>query len=167
MKSGFESLQRFHLQAILLLLVVFLIGAVVGVAFQRAQWGRWHGSGRPPSPGRLPPELSEGLNLRPEQERAIDEILKTFGPKTDEVMADCLPRMEALRDSAFAQVRALLDPDQRRILDERKDRRGRGPHPLWGSRPGEPPPGPSGEMRDKGGPPQDGGADTRGADSPD
>ena len=167
MKSGFESLQRLHLQAILLLLAVFLIGAVVGVAFQRAQWGSWHGPGRPPGPGRLPPELSEGLNLRAEQERAIDEILVTFGPKTDEVMADCLPRVEALRDSAFAQVHALLDPEQQKILDERRDRRGRGPHPFWGGPPPGPPPGTPGGMRDEGGRPQGAGADTRGADSPD
>ena len=118
MHSGFESLGRLRLQAILLLVVVFIVGALGGVAFERAFGGR-HASRQPmgPPPGGLPPGLSHDLGLTAEQEVHIKAIFERYRPKTDAILDEFFPRLRAVTDSARAEVRALLTPAQQKIFD--------------------------------------------------
>lgn len=120
MRSGIESLGRLHLQAILLLVAVLAIGVLGGIAFERMRSPEWVVHPRPGSPpDQLPPELSEGLNLTANQKEAIQEILKRNRPRTDAILDQFLPRLEAVTDSVRAEVRAVLTPEQRKIFDRR------------------------------------------------
>ncbi len=141
MKSGVEALGRLRLQAILLLAVVFIIGALVGLALDRVIVAR--GQMRPfggppphhsdPPPEGVPPELARGLDLTPEQERVIAAILRDSRPLTDEVLGAFIPRLRAISDSVRLEVRAVLNPKQQKIFDRREP-------PLFG-KDGPPPPG--------------------------
>jgi hypothetical protein len=141
MKSGFAALGRLHMQAILLLAAVFAIGVVGGVALDRALGGH----GRPPHPGGpprggLPPDLREGLNLTPDQEERIMDVLDRNRPRTDAVLDEFVPRLRAVTDSVRAEIREILSSEQRELFDRRQPRllgeEGRPPFP------GGPPPGP-------------------------
>ena len=139
MHSGFESLGRLRLQAILLLVVVFIVGLLGGVAFERAFGGR-QAPRRPmgPPPDGLPPGLSRDLGLTAEQEAGIKAIFERYRPKTDAILDEFVPRLRSATDSARAEVRALLTPAQQEIFDR--------------DRPPEPP-----ELNQKGLAPFDGG----------
>jgi hypothetical protein len=168
MRSGFEALGRLHLQAILLLIVVFLIGCLAGVAFERTflRPGSPPRHGGPP-PGGLPPEFSERLHLTRQQTQQIQAILDRNRPRTSAVLDQFLPRLRSVTDSVRAEVRAVLTPGQQKTFDREPPNLfgGHGGAPLEGGpppgRPGERPPGgppggppnePPGEPRD--GPPQ-------------
>lgn len=137
MKGHLESLGRLRLQALLLLLVVFVIGALAGVAFERAGFRRpAHRPGPPPEHLRgLPPRLREELDLSPEQARRVEQLLERNRDRTDAVLDQYLPQLRALTDSLRADVRAELTPAQREVFDR-----------LEKERPPRPP-------RDRAGPP--------------
>jgi len=159
MKSGFESIGRVRLQAILLLVLVLAIGFVLGVAVDRLRLGGMEGPSprhEGPPPRGLPPELREGMNLSPDQETRIQAILDHSRPRTDAILDDCLPRLRAVADSIRLEIRAVLTPDQQRLFDEREPimkgpgagrvgdpEAGRaGPGPRAGADPGGAPPRP-------------------------
>lgn len=143
MNNHLESLGRLRLQALLILLVVFAIGALAGAAFERAG-GRRPGPGQGPPPERmrgLPPDLRERLDLQPEQARRIEQLLDRNRARTDAVLDQYLPQLRALTDSLRAEVRAELTPAQREIFDRlEKERPPRPPHGPGGPRNGGPPP---------------------------
>lgn len=139
MNGALESLGRLRLQALALLLVVFVGGALAGAAFERA---RYH---RPPGPPRegLSPEMREELRLTPEQGRRIDAILAESRARTDAVFDRFLPELRALTDSIRTEVRTVLSPEQQEIFDRMEPPLG--PHPpeprdRRGGRRGPPPP---------------------------
>jgi hypothetical protein len=153
MTANLESLGRLRLQGILLLIVIFVIGALVGAAFERTRKAR----PKPPPPERhgeaLPPGFIEELRLTREQADSIKVILDANRPRTDAVLAEFLPRLAELTDSIRAEVRGVLTPEQQEILDERQPRLG---PPIPGEQPphGGPPP--------AGGPPHGAGRPPRG-----
>ncbi len=158
MASGFESLGRLRLQAILLLAVVFIVGALGGVAFERALEGS-RAPRRPmgPPPGGIPPGLAHDLGLTAEQEARIEAVFESYRPRTDAILDEFFPRLRAVTDSARAEIRALLTPAQQEIFDRDQPPgfgKGGPPHFEGGRPPGRPgfgnrPPGPDG------GPPTD------------
>ncbi len=160
MNAQLESLGRLRLQGILLLVVVFAIGALSGAAFERAM--RRH-PGPPPSDRRgPPPEMRERLQLTADQAQRVEEILSRSRGRTEAILGEYLPRLRALTDSVRAEIRVLLTPEQQRILDEMEPELlppPSGGTPPLGRRPprGGPPGGPPGSPPDEppGGPPPD------------
>lgn len=141
MKNDLESLGRLRLQAVLLLAAIFVIGALGGVAFERARQARL--AAAPPGepwrsgpPGRgLPPELRAELRLTADQERRIHAILEANRPRTDAILDQFLPRLRATVDSVRAEIRSVLTPEQQEIFDLRRP-------PLGPPLPGADPPPP-------------------------
>ena len=138
MNGTLESLGRLRLQALALLMVVFVGGVLAGAAFERA---RHH---RPPGPPRegLSPEMREELRLTLDQERRIDAILAESRARTDAAFDRFLPELRTLTDSIRAEVRTVLTPEQQEIFDRMEPPLG--PHPPGppGHRGGRRPPPP-------------------------
>lgn len=151
MRDGFEALGRLRLQAIALLLVVFVIGLIAGLAVDRVVLDRGHPPHRGGPPRGLPPDLSEGLDLSADQETRIRRILEESRPRTEAIMEEVLPRVRAVADSVRAEVRAVLNPEQQKVFDKRSP-------PLWGDDQGRPfrPRGPHDRGARGNGPPVDG-----------
>src|SRR5512137_1109960 len=140
--------RRIHLLSGLVVLAAFLAGAVAGVGLQR--WASpppppRHGPPPHPGPGAagLPPHLRD-LGLTPEQERKVTEIFERHRPELEAAIREAYPRIQAVVDAAQAETRAVLDPEQRRKLDEReklgppwltRPPPGGGPHPGGGPPP--------------------------------
>ena len=144
MNGHLESLGRVRLQGILLLVVVFVIGVLVGTALERVREAR----PAPPPPFRpasSPPGWRKQFRLTDEQDRRIHQILERGRPRTDAILDQFLPRLRAVTDSIRAELRVVLTPDQQREFDRLRpplaphprDRR----PPSGGSLPGGPPPG--------------------------
>ena len=112
-------------------------------------------------PGRLPPWL-ESMDLSQEQHDKIKSILDAQRPKVDSVMNGVLPRLRALSDSTFAQIRGVLTPDQQARFDRDKPVRELAPGMPGGPGRGGrgdgrgPPPDGRGPPPDGRGPPRDG-----------
>jgi Spy/CpxP family protein refolding chaperone len=156
--SAETGMGRPHVQALLLLTVVLVIGVLAGIAMDRAflddrfpRPPRRHG----PPGQHLPPEFSE-MNLTAAQSRQIQAILDRNRPRTDAVLEQFVPRLRAVTDSVRTEIRAVLTPEQQKAFDRQPpfliggqggprfgdgDRRG----------PGGPPP-PAGEQPDRAGP---------------
>ena len=138
MKDHLESLGRVKLQGVLLLAVVFAIGAFAGAAFERARQARW---GPPPHAGHgTRPGWLDKLQLTDAQEQQIHRILERNRPRTDSILDQLLPRLRAVSDSARAEVRAVLTREQQEIFDRLRPSIG---PPLHDGRPSpeRPPPG--------------------------
>lgn len=121
---------RARRQALLVLLVAFVAGALAGFATDRVVDRYWpgrhhhrHGPARifaPDGP------LGERLDLTPEQRREIGAILDQDGAKARVIFDTMRPRLKALFDSTTREVRAVLTPEQQgefdRYLEERMAR---------------------------------------------
>jgi Spy/CpxP family protein refolding chaperone len=131
-------------QGIALLAIALAAGALGGMAVERVRTSRARPAPREwmPMRGGLPHGFNE-LNLTPEQQERIQAIFRSSRPRTDSVLQASLPRLEAIRDSVRAEIRAVLTPEQQRQFDEMEMRgagpRGRRGGPGPGSRdPGSP-----------------------------
>jgi Spy/CpxP family protein refolding chaperone len=129
MKNAIGALGRLEWQAIALVLLLFGSGAAVGVAVERARaprFGAPRRGGGPlaarPGAGRLPPYLEE-LSLTEDQHERIRGILDAQRPKVDSVMMTVLPRLRALSDTTFSQIRSVLTPDQQSQFDRDRPQR--------------------------------------------
>ncbi len=163
MKSHLETLGRLRLQALLILGVVFVIGALAGAAFERAGFGRPERRGGPPPDHMrgLPPHLRGKLDLQPEQARRIDQLLERNRERTDAVLDQYLPQLRALTDSLRVEVRAELTPAQREVFDRlEKEPPPRPPHGRHGPHDRD------GDRGDDRGGPRDGGPPPFGDDGP-
>jgi hypothetical protein len=165
MNAHLESLGRVKLQGVVLLAVIFLIGAVAGAAFERAWEAR---PGFPPPLGRgAPPAWRQQLRLTDDQDRQIHQILEKNRPRADAVLEQFLPRLRMVTDSVRAEVRSVLTPDQQKMFDRLQpplDPPSRDARPSFGGPPpgGRPPEdlplgGPSAGGPPSGGPPPPGG----------
>jgi hypothetical protein len=127
-KSPVET-RRPWIQAIAMLVVVFVIGALTGLALDRARGSRHP---EPPPRQELPAEMRRALDLTPDQERRIERILKDNSGRAKDLMDRIMPQLQALKDTIRAEVRAELTPEQQEIFD-------RFDHPLDAPPPGPPP----------------------------
>lgn len=151
MKDGLESLGRVRLQGLVLLLVMFVVGVLGGMALERVRMTRRAPRERAPIAGMrggMPPMFAQ-LNLTREQHQRIETILQQSRPLTDSVLRSSLPRLRAIRDSVRLQIRAVLTPEQQERFDAMEPRWGdRGPgawdmmRPRERGRRGGPPEGP-------------------------
>jgi uncharacterized membrane protein len=143
MMRSLESLGRVRLQALIILVAVFVIGGLTGAAIDRARHPR--PPARPPGQG-LPPHLREKLALSTEQDRRIEEILASYRPRTDALFDRIMPSVHALTDSMRTEIRAVLTAAQQAIFDTQEPppgnrpplRPGRPPFPRGGPPPGAP-----------------------------
>jgi len=118
MKSNLESLGRLRLEGILLLVVLFGIGALTGMAFERARRAQPPPAHPAPHEPMLPPRLHAELGLTAEQEERVQAILESHRPRTDAVLERFLPRLRAVADSIRADVRAVLTAEQQAVFDQ-------------------------------------------------
>ena len=115
MTADLESLGRLRIQAILLLVVVFMIGGLSGAAVERARHARPPG---PPHHGEgLPPPLHDALRLTAEQEAKVEEIMERSRPRVEAVIRETRPRVQSVMDSVHAEIRAVLTPEQQKTFD--------------------------------------------------
>jgi len=56
--------------------------------------------------------FSKRLDLTPEQEKKLDDILESYKPRFGDLRLRMHPRYTALRDSLNADIRAILTPEQ-------------------------------------------------------
>jgi len=138
MKNSVESLGRIRVQGIALLLITFVVGVLAGVALERVLALRRPpelmppmSMGQPLGKGPLPPMFAE-LELTPEQQSQIRDIMERSRPRTEELLQQTIPHLRALTDSVRMEIRAVLTTEQAARLDSLMTNRSRGP----GRRPG-------------------------------
>ena len=120
MKSGMESLGPVRTQAVVLLLLAFLTGALVGGATERVLLHRAARVDRAGGPGGRA-GFYGWLGVSDAQRTQIDAIFAKRRPHLDSINAI---RRSAM-DSARKEMDAVLTPDQRAKLDSSRAR-GRG-----------------------------------------
>lgn len=109
---------RPRLAAIALLLGVFVAGAVTGIQLYR--WGERNSMALPPPP-RMPPRMRlHTLGLSTEQQRKIDAIMNKHHPDIEAVLREGFPRLRAIHDRIDAEIRPILNEEQRIKFDSMK-----------------------------------------------
>ncbi len=97
----------------LVLVAVFVAGALAGVAVDRVR-----ASEEPAR--RLSLQMSsvfDRLQLTPHQRHAVDSILNASTPRTEAVMQEMAPKLNAIVDSVNSDLRLLLTPPQQAVFD--------------------------------------------------
>lgn len=127
----------------LIVLVLFLgvaLGAVGHALFDRRVFGArtlaQTGRQPRPNPPRAVARLTSELNLTPEQQKQIGDILADIQHRFDAVHDTINPQLYQIREEGRDQIRELLTPEQRpkfedylRRLDEERRRRAANPSP--------------------------------------
>ena len=94
--------------------------AIGGFAVVQAQGPR--GGGR----GHAVEQLTEGLNLTPDQQAKIQPIIDQARPKMAQIHREAMQKMKAVVASTASEIRPLLTPEQQQKLDDnQKSHRGR------------------------------------------
>ena len=71
-------------------------------------------------------QITEGLNLTPDQQAKVQPIIDQAQPKIAEIHREAMQKMKAVMASTASQIRPLLTPEQQKKLDENQNaRRGR------------------------------------------
>jgi hypothetical protein len=141
MTDAIRSIGRIQWQATLLLAVVFGAGAAVGAAIDhtRSLAASPAPAPAPPPQGarRLPPWL-ERMNLSQDEHARIKAILEAQKPKIDTIMDGIMPRLRAISDTTFVQIRSALAPEHQTEFDRDRPVRELAPG-MPGARGGEGP----------------------------
>ena len=82
---------------------------------------------------------TEQLNLTPEQKAKVQPIVDQATPQIENIRREAMQKTKAVMDTAMAQIRPLLTPEQqKRLEDAQNDRRGgHGGHGGRGGRHGQ------------------------------
>jgi Spy/CpxP family protein refolding chaperone len=115
---------------VLLLMVTFVAGALVGAAANRVLEARPVGTlaSAPSSAGCADrdPDIFASLSLTPGQREQVDEVLARRREQADALWKESGPRLSELMDSTRAEIRVVLTAEQRaeydRLLAERRER---------------------------------------------
>lgn len=108
--------KRARIMGLVVLVVMFAIGVLTGAATMRVTAGeQGEKSVRAESPKR--PGLFEALELTPEQRTQVDAIMERRRAEVDEFWDQHGPQLRAIMDSARAEMRTVLTPEQR-VLEE-------------------------------------------------
>jgi Spy/CpxP family protein refolding chaperone len=133
----FRSASR---KAIALLLLVFVLGIAFGAVGTMmvnrrvfALRNRGAGGGGGGDQTRLVNRLTHDLNLTPDQQKQLSEILTSTQTRYNGVRQQMNPQFEQIRNQSNDQIRQILTPDQRpkfeeflrRVVEERRNRPGR------------------------------------------
>ena len=87
-----------------------------GFAVVQAQ-GR-HGSG---ARGHRLEQLTEGLNLTPDQQAKVQPIVNQAEPQIAAIHREAMQKMKAVMASTASQIRPLLTPEQQKKLDDNQN----------------------------------------------
>jgi Spy/CpxP family protein refolding chaperone len=133
-----SPVRRLHVWSGLIMLGVFLAGAVAGagvVTWLRPPPPPRHRTG----PGGFPGWASE-LNLTTEQQQKARTIFEKHHAEVEGILKQSFPQVRAAQEEMDRELRAILTPEQMKKLDEIRERR---PRPSEGGRFGPPfgPPG--------------------------
>ena len=90
-------------------------GLIVLCGFAVVQAQGRHGSG---GRGHGIEQLTEGLNLTPDQQAKVQPIIDQAQPKIAEIHREAMEKMKAVMASTVSQIRPLLTPEQQKKLDE-------------------------------------------------
>ena len=66
--------------------------------------------------------LTRQLDLSAEQQKGVDQILSSLQQQLTGIRDEQKPRISAILDTGFQQIRAQLNPDQQAKLDEMRAR---------------------------------------------
>jgi Spy/CpxP family protein refolding chaperone len=115
--------KRARLTGMLMLLIMFTVGALVGAATMHVVEGdEVPNRTRTTEPPR--PSLFEVLELTAEQQAQVDAIMERRREEMDEFWEEHRPIMRAITDSARAEIRRVLTPEQLEIEERfRAERR--------------------------------------------
>jgi Spy/CpxP family protein refolding chaperone len=96
-------------------------GLIVLGGFAAVQAQGRHAGGR----GRGLEQLTEGLNLTPDQQAKVQPIINQAQPQIAEIHREAMQKIKAVMGSTVSQIRPLLTPEQQKKLDEnQKSHRG-------------------------------------------
>jgi Spy/CpxP family protein refolding chaperone len=119
---------RAALLAALTLAAVFVAGAAVGAAVERARAPEPAPLAGPPPEGRPPifaGPMGERLGLTARQRDSIQRIVERDRVRADTLYREFRPRLRARFDSTTAAVEAVLTPEQRAEWRRIREERGR------------------------------------------
>ena len=63
-------------------------------------------------------QLTEGLNLTPDQQAKVQPIIDQAKPQIAEIHREAMQKTKAVITSTASQIRSLLTPEQQKKLDE-------------------------------------------------
>ena len=109
-------MQRPKYLAILFLVTAVLVGYALGFAADRASVRdrlapRW-------DPRAMRAQFHDALGLDARQRAIVDSILDRRNERIEMLLAPIKPQLDAVKDSARAQIRQRLTPEQQRKYDE-------------------------------------------------
>ena len=114
--------KRARLMGLVVLVVMFAIGALTGAATMRVATGE-ESDPRARSESRRP-GLFETLQLTAQQQAQVDEIMERRRAEVDAFWKQNGPQLRAIMDSARAEIRAVLTPEQQALEEQfRAERR--------------------------------------------
>lgn len=114
--------KRARLMGLVVLVVMFAIGALAGAATMRVAAGEESDPRARSESGR--PGLFETLQLTDEQQAQVDEIMERRRAEVDAFWKQNGPQLRAIMDSARAEIRAVLTPEQQALEEQfRAERR--------------------------------------------
>lgn len=127
--SAMPAPQRTRIAGFGLLVVTFLVGALSGAAVDRLLSADEPDAGTRTErrEGERRSYVIDRIEMAPEQRAAIDAILARRSERMRAVWQEAEPRLDAITDSARAEIMGVLTPEQReqyeRKLEERRNRR--------------------------------------------
>jgi Spy/CpxP family protein refolding chaperone len=131
-------------KALALIALVFVLGVALGAVGHSLADRRVLGARAQtqlqlqprPNPPRAVARLTAELNLTPDQQKQISEILADMQQHYDAVHAQLNPQFEQIREQGHDQIRQILTPEQRpkfedflQRLNEERRRRAANPNP--------------------------------------
>src|SRR5436309_7869990 len=96
-------------------LAAALLIVVGGFALVQAQNPRGRGGG---AKGHGLEQLTEGLNLTPDQQAKVQPIIDQAKPQIAAIHREAMQKMKAVMDRTVSQIRPMLTPDQQKKLDD-------------------------------------------------
>ena len=146
METSTPSTSSARRNAILLVAVAFVAGALIGFAGGRV-YSIFHGPMRGRGPefmrGRIVSHLHRELNLTSQQHDQIAQIMDRHHKRMQEISGGIQPQMRQEIDAANREIEALLTPEQRKKFQTMRMRMDRfAPHRSRRGEGGPPPPPP-------------------------
>lgn len=119
-------------QVVPAVLVAFLLGAAAGSWAQRVRGPRR--AMMPPPPHHVVRRLDRELKLDASQREAVLRLLESRRPDAEALHKETFEKMEGLRRSVAAEIRALLTPEQQARFDALGERMAAKRRRHWGRR---------------------------------
>ena len=121
MSNSGDAALRLRIQGAVLIVLIFAVGVLAGGAFERVRARHGPPMRRMMQPGELPGPFGK-LELTEDQRTRIVEIFDSARPRTDAILQEMMPRLQAIQDSIQADIREVLTPEQVALLDEEVQR---------------------------------------------